>query len=169
MTGKQKATHADDGRGPRKPSRGAARKPTTRRDVGDDRESTPLWFVNHLAGRRPLPADLQAVVKDILEPLYATLVLQEKDPLLRTVGNSILVMQTVEVLGQPEVIEAARRAADDPHEAAPFAAVLNRYLRIAQERARALNLHLQLRRAKHAKWQVPADPLGILNVHGRGI
>jgi hypothetical protein len=153
----------------RTPPVGSAKKPA---DGGSESREPdiPPWFARYLQGGRPLPPEVQAVVDDIVGPLYRKMVLEEKDALLRATGNAVVVAQTVEVLSQPEVLEAAQQALDGGEASRDeFAEVLGRYLRITKERSRAMNLHLQLRRAKHASWQVPGDPYGIMTMHGCGI
>ncbi len=132
-------------------------------------DEIPPWFIRHLNEGVPLSPEIQAAIEDMVTPLYRQMVLQEKDPLLRATGNAAVVAHAIELLEQPAVLEAAKRASDDPGARDEFLKVLQSHLKLAAQHAKTVQLHLQLRRAKHAAWQVPADQYGIMTRCGHGI
>ncbi|HUU96067.1 MAG TPA: hypothetical protein VM487_10035 [Phycisphaerae bacterium] len=135
---------------------------------GPPQDNIPPWFARHLSGGTPLSAEVQAVLDDVIGPLYRRIVVEEYDPLLRSVGNAAVVAHTVEVLAQPEVLAAAKRAMDDPRGYRDeYVEVLTRYLKIAKERARVMQLHAQLRRLQRQAWPFVADPLDFTKPRGR--
>ncbi len=114
-------------------------------------EDSRPWFIEHLAGGQPLTPEVQAVVEDIITPLYRDLVLTEKDPVLRAAGNAAVVAYVIETLAQPGVLTTAKRALDrrgaDWEE---HAKTVVHYLKITKDRANSLRLLLQLRKAQRA-------------------
>lgn len=133
-------------------------------------ETAIPWFVRHLYGNAPLTAELEAVIKDIISPLYAKMVLEEPDPILRAAGNAVVIAYTLAVLEQPRVIEAASQAsAGDDESRSQYNRIVSRFQKTARESSRTMNLHLSLRRAKYAPWVVPTGPGGMVRKHGCGI
>ncbi len=109
----------------------------------------PPWFIDHLAGGKPLSPQMQALIDDVITPLYAQLVLPQKDPVLRATGNAAVVAYAMEVLAQPDVLAAAKRALDgDAAEHEEYLKVLGSFLKVTKDRDKVMRLLLQLRKAQ---------------------
>ncbi len=145
-------------------------QPSAAGDGVNGESAIPPWFISHLNGGESLTPELDAVIQDVITPLYGKLVLEESDPLLRAAGITVVAAHTLTLLEQPAVLEASSRAcAGDDEARAAYERIVARYLKTARESSRTMNLHLALRRARYAAWVVPSGPDGILRKHGVGI
>lgn len=132
--------------------------------------SIPPWFISYLNGGEGLAPEVQAVVDDVIAPLYRKMVVEEADPILRAAGITVVTAHTLALLEEPTLFKAASRAcAGDDDDRAEYERIVSRYLKTARESSRTMNLHLSLRRAKFAKWVLPVGPPGLMRKIGVGI
>ncbi len=109
----------------------------------------PPWFTEHLNAGRPLSPELQAVVHDVISPLYHDLVVTQTDPVLRAAGNAAVVTHAIEVIGQPGILTAAKRAlGGNAADCEDYAKVLGCFLKVGKERDKSMRLLLLLRKAQ---------------------